>query len=223
MLVHIANALDAATLAEVTAAIRTLVFEEGAATAGWHAREVKNNRQAKSSPELARVQKTIVEALFSHTVFRSLALPDRIAPPLISRTGVGQGYGTHVDDALMGRDGARLRTDLSVTIFLNGSKDYDGGELVIETVAGEDSAKPEAGDGIIYPSTSLHRVETVTRGERIVAATWVQSLVRDAEVRDMLFDLDRARRTIFERDGKSAAFDLVSKTYSNLLRRHTAA
>ena len=223
MLVHIANVLDAATLAEVSAAIGTLAFEDGATTAGWHAREVKNNRQAKPAPELMRVQKTIVDALLSHTVFRSLALPDRIAPPLISRTGVGQGYGTHVDDALMRRDGARLRTDLSVTIFLNGSKDYDGGELVAESVAGEDTAKFEAGDGVVYPSTTLHRVEKVTRGERLVAATWVQSMVRDIEVREMLFDLDRARRIIFEDEGKSETFDLVSKTYSNLMRRHVGA
>jgi PKHD-type hydroxylase len=223
MLVHIANVLDAATLEEVTAAIRTLEFEDGAATAGWHARVVKNNRQAKPSRELARVQQVLVEALLAHSVFRSLTLPDRISPPLISRTGVGQGYGTHVDDALMGRDGARIRTDISVTIFLNNSKEYDGGELVAESIAGEDAAKFEAGDAVVYPSTTLHRVESVTRGERIVAAAWVQSLVRDLEVREVLFDLDRARRMIFDRDGKSEAFDLISKSYSNVLRRFAGA
>lgn len=219
---HIAKVLDAQTLADVNAAVAALKFEDGASTAGWHARVVKNNRQAASTPELGRVQKVLVEALNAHSVFRALALPERIAPPLISRTGVGQGYGTHVDDALMGRDGARLRTDLSVTIFLNGSNDYDGGELIAEGLSGEDSAKFEAGDACLYPSTTLHRVEGVTRGERIVAATWVQSLVRDAEVREMLFDLDRARRAIFDVSGKTETFDLVSKTYSNLLRRHAA-
>jgi PKHD-type hydroxylase len=123
----------------------------------------------------------------------------------------------------MGRDGARIRTDISVTIFLNNSKEYDGGELVAESIAGEDAAKFEAGDAVVYPSTTLHRVESVTRGERIVAAAWVQSLVRDLEVREVLFDLDRARRMIFDRDGKSEAFDLISKSYSNVLRRFAGA
>lgn len=223
MLIHIANVLDPATLEEVKLAVGRLTFEDGVKTAGWHAREVKNNHQAKPSSGLAGVQKTIVDALNSHAVFRALALPDRIAPPLISRTGTGQGYGTHVDDALMGREGARIRTDLSVTVFLSHSKDYDGGELIVDSLAGEDGAKFEAGDAVIYPSSTLHRVEQVTRGERVVAATWVQSLVRDEAIREMLFDLDRARRGIFEREGKSETFDLVSKTYSNLLRRFTGA
>ena len=219
MLIHIANVLDTATVQAVAAASQALVFQDGKSTAGWHAKAVKNNQQAAPSDELTRLQEIIVEALGRHPVLRSFAMPAHIAPPLISRTGIGEGYGTHVDDAIMGA-AARLRTDLSITLFLSDPAAYDGGELVVETAGGEDSAKFPAGDAAVYASTSLHRVEPVVRGERLVAATWVQSLVRDAGVREMLFDLDRARRMLFEQDGKSPAFDLVSKTYSNLLRRH---
>ncbi len=219
MLIHIPKVLDAATLQRVAADAQALPFQDGRTTAGWHAKAVKNNRQAAPSPELTRLQSIITDALLAHAVFRSLTLPARLAPPILSRSGPGEGYGTHVDDAIMGRE-PHLRSDLSVTVFLSDPASYDGGELVTETAAGEDSAKFAAGDAVVYPSTTLHRVETVTRGERLVAAAWVQSQVRDAGIRDMLFDLDRARRMLFERDGKSAAFDLVSKTYSNLLRRH---
>lgn len=220
MLVHIAKVLDAATLKSVIAAIDGLAFQDGRSTAGWHAREVKRNRQAAPSPGLAEVQAAIVAALKAHSVFSALTLPSRIAPPLISRTGPGESYGIHVDDALIGRDDARIRSDLSVTVFLSDPASYRGGELSIEGVSGEESAKAEAGDAIVYASTTLHRVTPVTSGERLAAVTWVQSLVREAEVRELLFDLDRARRTIFEKDGKTETFDLISKTYANLLRRH---
>ena len=219
MLIHIANVLDAATVQAVAAACQSLIFQDGKSTAGWHAKAVKNNQQAVPSEELTRLQEIIADALGRHPVLRAFAMPARIAPPLISRTGPGEGYGTHVDDAIMG-SAARFRSDLSVTLFLSDPASYDGGDLVVETAGGDDSAKFAAGDAAVYASTSLHRVEPVERGERLVAATWIQSLVRDAATREMLFDLDRARRMLFEEGGKSPAFDLVSKTYSNLLRRH---
>ncbi|MEZ5924236.1 MAG: Fe2+-dependent dioxygenase [Hyphomicrobiaceae bacterium] len=220
MLVHIAKVLDSATLDAVKRTIDRLVFQDGGMTAGWHARTVKHNQQAAPSPELGELQHVLVEALEAHPVFTALTLPHRIAPPLLSRTGPGETYGTHVDDALIGAPARRIRTDLSVTIFLDAPESYEGGELAVDGPAGEESAKVPAGDAIVYPSTTLHRVMPVTAGERRVAVTWVQSLVRDAATREMLFDLDRARRGIFEKDGKSEAFDLVSKSYANLLRRH---
>jgi PKHD-type hydroxylase len=115
--------------------------------------------------------------------------------------------------------GLALRSDVSLTVFLNDPEAYTGGELVIETVAGEDAVKFAAGDAVLYPSNRLHRVAPVTAGERVVAVTWIESRVRDEGEREILFDLDRARRRIFEREGKSETFDLVSKSYSNLLRR----
>lgn len=220
MLVHIPNVLDPATLADVLSLTQALDWGPGAATAGWHAREVKNNTQALAGPVLDRLRATITAALEKNDVVRSMALPRRIFPPLVSKSGAGEGYGTHVDDAVIGGT-LGLRSDLSVTVFLSDPGGYDGGELVVESLAGADAAKASAGDAVLYPSTTLHRVEPVTRGERLVAVTWIESQVRDAGRREILFDLDRARRTIFEREGKSATFDLVTKSYSNLLRRWT--
>lgn len=217
MLVHIPNVLDAATLAIAREQLRLLEYDDGSRTAGWHARAVKHNAQARPSPALGLLQSVIVEALAANPLFGALVLPHRIAPPLISRCGPGQSYGRHVDDAIMGGS-APLRTDVSVTVFLSDPDAYEGGGLVVETLAGEDEAKFAAGDAVVYPSTTLHRVDTVVSGERIVAATWAQSRVRDAAHREVLFDLDRARRMIFEKDGKCEAFDLVTSSYSNLLR-----
>ena len=218
MLVHIPNVLDPATLADVLSLTEALDWGPGAATAGWHARDVKTNTQALAGPVLERVRTTITEALEKNDIIRSMALPRRFFPPLISRARPGEGYGTHVDDAVIGGT-LGLRSDISVTVFLSDPATYDGGELIVDSLAGEEAAKARAGDAIIYPSTTLHRVEAVTRGERLVAVTWIESRVRDAGCREILFDLDRARRTIFQREGKSPTFDLVTKSYSNLLRR----
>ncbi len=183
---------------------------------------MKSNSQAVASPLLDRIRTLITDALEKNDIVRAMALPRRIFPPLVSKTGPGQGYGTHVDDAIIG-GGLALRSDVSVTVFLSDPGTYGGGELIIETPSGEDAAKPAAGDAILYPSTTLHRVAPVTSGERLAAVTWIESRVRDAGRREILFDLDRARRSIFERDGKSATFDLVTKSYSNLLRRWAEA
>ena len=222
MLVHIPNVLEPATLAGVQSLLAALEWGPGSATAGWHAREVKSNDQAVAGPVLERVRGLITAALEKNEIVRSLALPRRVFPPLISRSGLGQGYGTHVDDALIGGTLA-LRSDVSVTVFLAEPEDYGGGELVVETLAGEEEAKLKAGDAVLYPSTTLHRVQPVTGGVRLVAVTWIESLVRDAAQREILFDLDRARRSVFQREGKSETFDLITKSYSNLLRRWAGA
>ncbi|MBL8565683.1 MAG: Fe2+-dependent dioxygenase [Hyphomicrobiaceae bacterium] len=218
MIVHIPSLLAGEVLTDLQERARRLAFEPGSKTAGWHARLVKSNMQAVGSSALRHVQDTIVNALGTHSVFSAMVLPRRIAPPIVSLSGVGEGYGTHIDDAIMGR-ASLLRTDVSITVFLSDPADYDGGELVVETLAGEETAKFAAGDAAVYPSTTLHRVDPVTRGERLVAATWAESRVRDAACREALFDLERARRQVFEKQGKCEAFDLISKTYANLLRR----
>jgi PKHD-type hydroxylase len=123
-------------------------------------------------------------------------------------------YGSHVDDALM----SGMRTDVSFTLFLSDPASYEGGELVIESAAGEDSIKLHAGALVAYPATSLHHVNEVTRGVRLAAAGWAKSLIRDAARRELLFDLDTARRQMFARNGKSSEFDLVSKSFANLMR-----
>ncbi len=190
-------------------------FAPGAATAGWHARQVKDNDQLEAGDAAAGAVREMVEAaLRRHAIF-PLAIQPRTIQLMINRYGVGQSYGRHVDDAYM----SGMRTDVSLTLFLSDPADYDGGELVIETMAGEQAIKLPAGAAIVYPATSLHRVEPVTRGERLACVGWVESRVRDPGAREILFDLERARRAIFKGQGKTAEFDLISRATANLLRR----
>ncbi|NOT72112.1 MAG: Fe2+-dependent dioxygenase [Hyphomicrobium sp.] len=217
MILQIGGVLSAANLLQITTAIGKIQFHDGRATAGWHARTVKDNLQAAPSELLSSVQAQVSAGLMANDVLRAFALPARVLPPLISRYTNGASYGLHVDDALMGTP--PLRTDLSVTVFLSPPEAYEGGELEVQTPSGIETAKFAAGDAAIYPSTCLHQVTPVTRGERLVAATWIQSQVRNAEQRAILFDLDRARRKIFASHGKCEEFDLIAKSYANLLRQ----
>lgn len=218
MILCLSQILDAEKRDRIDTLLEAAEFEDGAGTAGWHARLVKANRQAAPRhPATREAAALVATALREHAVFRSAVLPRRIAPVILARYAGGESYGTHVDDALMGND--LLRSDVAVTVFLAPPESYEGGELVIEDSAGEQAFKLGAGDAIAYPATSLHRVAPVTSGERRVAVTWVQSLVRDAGQREILFDLDTARRQLFEREGKSATFDLLAKSHANLLRR----
>lgn len=222
MIVCIAGLLDGAALGKVRSLLDEARFSDGARTAGWHARQVKANRQAEGNDPAARQAGALVaKALLDHPVFRSAVQPLRLRPPLFARYGPGESYGAHVDDAVMGAAGAErpLRTDVAATVFLAAADAYDGGELVVEDAAGEQSFKLAAGDAVAYPATTLHRVAPVLSGERLVAVTWAQSLVRDPAKREILFDLDNARRSVFAQSGKSAAFDLVAKAHANLLRQ----
>lgn len=190
-------------------------WRSGAETAGWHARTVKNNRQLdRQSPLQQRLAAEIETALAGHPLVESAALPLRIHTILFSRCGPGEGYGRHVDNAFM----AAGRADLSFTVFLSDPAGYSGGSLLLEGLDGEQEVRLEAGHALLYPSTLLHQVEPVRSGERLVAVGWVESRIRQAERRELLFDLDTARRTLFQQEGKSEAFDLISRSYTNLLR-----
>ncbi len=195
-------------------AARELTFDDGRKTAGRFARAVKANDQAAASPERDAILARVERALRENPVFRSAARPKAMTPLILSRYREGQTYGLHVDDALM----QGLRTDLSFTLFLAEPESYDGGALIIEDTLEARSIKLKAGDVILYPSTSLHQVEAVTRGERLAVVGWVQSLIRDSQQREVLFDLDQAVETVFAAEGKSALFDRLAKTRSNLLR-----
>ena len=227
MIVCIPNVLSTAGLGKARALLGRAAFVDGGATAGWHARTVKGNEQADALDPFAReAGEMVLAALEASDVFRAAVLPRRLRSPLLSRSSPGRAYGVHVDDALMGggaasdpRGEAPLRADVAVTVFLSEPGDYEGGELVIETTAGEISVRLAAGEAVAYPAGTLHRVAPVTRGERLVAATWAQSLVRDPARREILFDLDAAGRDLFGREGKSRAFDLLAKSRSALLRR----
>ncbi len=216
MIIFISELLDIATLSSVRDSVNKLSYGSGHLTAGWHARDVKANRQAEPSALLRQLQRTITSAIEGHELVKSHAWPRRISPPLISRYGPGMYYGPHVDDALMGNP--LMRTDISATLFLSDPSDYEGGELVIETPSGEDAIKLNAGSLVLYPSTSLHHVAPVTKGERLVAVTWIESLVADAAKREILFDLARAKQALYAESGKSQTFDLVAKSHANLLR-----
>ncbi|MDM7935948.1 MAG: Fe2+-dependent dioxygenase [Cyanobium sp. CZS 48M] len=188
----------------------------GADTAGWHARSVKRNHQLdRSSPLHARLAEQVQSSLLVHPLLQAAALPVAIHGVLFSRSGSGEGYGSHVDNAFM----AGGRSDLSFTVFLSDPDAYSGGELVLESPSGEDALRCPAGHALVYPSTQLHRVEPVRDGLRLVAVGWIQSRVRRADQRELLFELDTARRAIFRRDGKDEVFDLISRSYTNLLRQ----
>jgi PKHD-type hydroxylase len=215
MQIVIGNVLSAADLKAIHAALARTRFVHGRETAGFAARQVKNNRQAATADTtLDEIRALVAERILGHDVFQLAVRPKTLTPLLFSRTGKGMQYGSHADDALM----RGMRTDVAFTLFLSEPKTYAGGELIIETPAGEQSFKLAAGSMIAYPATTLHRVNKVTRGDRYVVAGWARSYIRSAEQRELLFDLDTARRSLFSREGKSADFDLLSKSLSNLLR-----
>ena len=215
MILVIPDVLSEADVAKVKERIAAMKYVDGTTTAGWHAKLVKNNRQIdRAQPDYAPLNKAVGEAIMKNGIFRMAARPRSITPLLFSRYENSMEYGTHVDDPIM----HNMRTDISFTLFLAGPASYDGGELVMETTAGEQAFKLKAGHMIIYPSTTLHRVTPVTRGERVSAVGWCQSYVRDAEQREILYDLDLARRAIFEKEKKSREFDIISKSHANLLR-----
>jgi PKHD-type hydroxylase len=196
-------------------AVLALPFEDGRRTAGRFAAAVKNNEQAVPGKEREAILARVRDRLLAHPLFVSAARPRGFARMLISRYREGMSYGTHVDDAIM--NGAR--TDLSFTLALSEPADYEGAELVIEDRLDERAIALGAGDMVLYPSTSLHRVEPVTRGERIAVVGWVTSLIRDPAAREVLFDLDQSIEEVHARDGKTPLFDRLAKTRSNLLRR----
>ncbi|MGE0151387.1 MAG: Fe2+-dependent dioxygenase [Reyranellaceae bacterium] len=190
-------------------------FVDGRETAGQLARQVKRNNQVDSDDErLPEMRRIVADALEKNRLFYSAARPKHVKPPMFSRYVPGMEYGNHVDDAIM----AGMRTDLSFTLFLSTPESYDGGELVIDSTAGEQDIKLPAGSAVLYPSTSLHRVAPVTRGERLAAVTWIRSFIRDPARREILFDLDRVQDALIGRGGKTLEVDLLAKTQSNLLR-----
>lgn len=224
MIVPIANVLSADQLSEVRELLSQGTYVDGKQTAGWHARLVKHNQQLAGGGPAGRANEIVRGALLENSVFSAAVRPKSLRSMLFSRYEGGNAYGAHVDDALMGpgpsADGAgeRMRSDVSMTVFLRDPDEYEGGELVIEGTGGEQSFKLEAGHAITYPSNTLHYVAEVTGGTREVAVSWAQSLVRGPEQREILFDIDTARRTLFQREGKTREFDLMSKTHANLLR-----
>lgn len=215
MILQIANVLDSGMVTSLREALiaEAGLFQPGAATAGWHARAVKNNEQS-AGPAARKAIAAVQEALLANAIFKAAARPKLLTGLLVSRYGPDMEYGLHVDDALMGG----IRTDLSFTVFLAEPETYDGGELVIEGNDGDNVIKLGAGAAVVYPSTSLHRVAPVTTGERLVVTGWVRSLIRRADQREVLFDLDQSILQLRQAQAERSILDRILKTRANLLR-----
>jgi PKHD-type hydroxylase len=219
MRLAVSEVLDGPRLAALAELLARGRWVDGRLTAGATAREVKHNLQLDAScPEYVGATTIVSAALADSEPFQSAALPRATSGLLFSRSEAGMGYGPHVDNALMFNPA--LRTDLAFTLFLSGPDAYEGGELVIMDAEGENSIKLPAGTAYLYPATTLHRVEPVRSGRRDVCDGWIQSLVRDPRVREMLFDLSQAKAQLSRDPAQRALRDLVSKTQSNLLRMH---
>lgn len=220
MLLTISGILTQSVLRAARTEIDTLSWRDGAETAGGIARRVKRNEQADLSTGAGpKVKARFEKALQSHPVFQSAARPRAMSPLIVSKTSVDGGYGLHIDNAHMGAGEKRIRTDLSFTLFLSEPADYDGGELVIEHPGATELLKPAAGDLVLYPSTSMHKVATVTSGVRLACVGWVESQFRDERQREVLFDLENLKVSVQAQfSPESPEVLTLQKTMSNLTR-----
>jgi PKHD-type hydroxylase len=223
MLTAIPDVLDAAGVARLRAIIDGADWVDGNVTSGAQSALAKRNEQLpEESAEARAAGSMVLDALGRSPLFVAAALPAKVFPPLFNRYAGGQAFGTHIDNAIRMQRGSdfRIRSDLSATLFLEPPESYDGGELVIEDTFGVQSIKLPAGHLLLYPASSLHRVEPVTRGTRTASFFWIQSMVRDDGARRILFDLDSAVQTVALTQGQGdAAVVQLTGVYHNLLRR----
>jgi len=222
MLLKIADVLSPEALEQARDLLAQAPWQDGRASAGAQAALVKNNLQlAPGSEPLRALQALVLQALEGHPQFFSAALPKRLLPPMFNRyAGAANTYGNHIDQAIryVPGTGQRVRTDISCTVFLSGPEEYEGGELVIADTYGEQRVKLAAGDAVLYPGTSVHRVEPVTRGARLASFFWIESMVRSDEQRRLLFEMDQALMQLRGEYGDSDAAVQLTGTYHNLLR-----
>jgi Uncharacterized iron-regulated protein len=227
MLTVIPDLLDAATVAQVRALIDAAEWVDGNVTSGHQSALAKRNLQLpEDAPQAKQAGQIVLDALGACPLFIAAALPLKVFPPLFNSYAGGQAFGTHVDNAvrIQAGTGFRVRSDLSITIFLEEPQAYDGGELTVETNFGVQRVKLPAGHAVLYPSSSLHRVEPVTRGRRVASFFWLQSMVRDDAARQMLFDLDSSiQQLAVELAHDHAQVIRLTGVYHNLLRRWAEA
>jgi PKHD-type hydroxylase len=222
MLLHIPNVLPREQVEQIRAELEAADWTDGRETVGAQGAQVKRNQQLPDTSALRRQLGQLVQAaLARHPLYHAATLPLRMLPPRFNRYADGGQYGFHVDGAVMALpgEGGQLRSDISCSLFLNEPEDYDGGELIISDTYGEHEVKLPAGDLIVYPSSSLHRVAPVTRGARLASFFWVQSLVRDDGRRRMLFELDTSIQTLTRSGADAAAVLQLTGLYHNLLRQ----
>jgi PKHD-type hydroxylase len=218
MLLIVPGVLKADELALARQWLAGVRFVDGKASAGAAARRVKRNLEAERGAELERLDEMVMGNLARHPAYRGGALPLHSATPLYIRYQAGMEYGEHLDDPIMGAGGVMYRSDVAVTVFLSAPEEYDGGELAIRGAQGEQRIKLPAGDAVLYPAGTLHHVSPVTRGERLVAVTWVQSVVRDPARRELLYGLNLAREKLLQDSPGAEATAQVNAAYLNLIR-----
>ncbi|MEP7185547.1 MAG: Fe2+-dependent dioxygenase [Rhodanobacter sp.] len=222
MLLHIPDVLNPEQVSQMRAALEAAEWTDGRETVGVQGARVKRNHQLPDhSPLRQQLGQIVLSALAVHPLYHAANLPLRTLPPRFNRYQGGGQYGFHVDGAVMGlgTDSGQLRSDISCTLFLSEPDDYDGGELIVSDTYGEHEVKLPAGDLIVYPSSSLHRIEAVTRGARLGAFFWVQSLIRDDGQRRLLFELDTSIQRLTESGADAAALLQLTGVYHNLLRQ----
>lgn len=222
MLIEIPEVLSADELQQARQLLADAPWTDGRITAGSQSAQVKNNWQLpEDTPQSQQLRSLLLTALNRNALFLSAALPKRIFPPLFNRyQGEHNTFGNHIDNAIRycTSTGERLRTDLSATIFLADPDSYDGGELIIEDTYGQHAVKLAAGDMVLYPGSSLHRVEPVTRGARVASFFWLESMVRETERRRLLFEMDMAILELRSTQGDNQATVNLTGCYHNLLR-----
>lgn len=222
MLIHVPDVLTPVQVAEARRRLAAATWVDGKLTAGPQSARAKDNRQlAQDDPVARELGDLILQALQAHPVFVAAALPLRVFPPLFNSYSGGQSFGLHVDNAIRQVPGTphRLRTDLSCTLFLTEPDEYDGGDLVIDDTYGAHSVKLPCGHLVLYPATSLHFVRPVTRGARVSAFFWIQSLVRNDADRTLLYELDEGIRGLPQTPEAQAAAVRLTGVYHNLVRR----
>ena len=222
MLLHIPAVFDKAEVRALREQLTAADWSDGRATVGAQGAQVKRNLQLRADlPVAQRLADIVRQRVQGHPLFFAAALPLRLLPPLFNRYEGGGHYGMHVDGAVMMASGgpAPLRSDVASTLFLSEPEDYDGGELVVADTYGEHEVKLPAGDLIVYPASSLHRVEPVTRGARVSSFFWTQSMVRDTTQRAMLYELDQTIQRLRARLGDDADTKALTHHYHNLLRQ----
>ncbi|MEB3768210.1 Fe2+-dependent dioxygenase [Acinetobacter sp. MD2] len=223
MMLHVPNVLTKAQVTQIRAAMQAdEQWISGTKTAGHQATKIKNNLQIDTQSELYQdLSGFIAAAIKNNILIQSFALPKNILPPMFNRYQDGGHYGNHVDNAVQWSrlDHTPIRTDVSMTLFLSEPNEYEGGELIIEDSYGSHEVKLDAGDAIVYPATSLHRVEAVTKGARIATFTWMQSIVKDDWQRSMLFNLDMTIIALKQKIGDCEEVLNLTNHYHNLLRQ----
>ena len=219
MLITISNILDAQRLDFIRQVLEKASFIDGTLSAGMAAKRVKNNEElAADDQQMQQLNNLVMGSLVQHEEFKAAAIPFRVAAPYYARYSKGMTYGDHVDDPIMGGAGQQYRSDVSTTVFLNEPSEYEGGELVITTSFGEQKIKLAAGSAVVYPSSSLHHVAEVTKGTRLVAVTWSQSMIRDPAKRELLYQLNQARESLLKQRPDDQETKQVDVSYVNLFR-----